>query len=369
MELIDRELGGTTPLDIILDADKQFMAWLDQTPEEDPSLDEFQEELDDGEAGLSATSYWYNTNRMGMLESIHDYLEQLPESGKVLSLWTTLSLLQQLNDDEPLDSFSLAVVHKKLTPKMKTGFFAPYMAPDGNQVRYAMRIIESEPSLHRNELLKKIRRHLVEHLGLEEGQIHFSGMFVLYNNVLRSLFQSQILTISVVFLVIMVMFMVLFRSLQLAIIAVIPNLVSAGAVLGMMGWLNIPLDIMTITVAAITIGIAVDDSIHYVHRYGLEITKDGSRRAAIHRCHASVGRAMYYTSITVTIGFSILGLSNFMPTIYFGIFTGLALAIAMIANLTLLPLLLVRMASPAFCSLPPPKKRRRSMRKNYSLNA
>jgi predicted RND superfamily exporter protein len=355
MELIDRELGGTTPLDVILDADLQFLARLEKTPEEDPDLAEFEDELN-GEAGLSATSYWYNTNRMEKLQAIHDYLQQLPESGKVLSLWTTMSLLQQLNEDEPLDSMSLAVIHKKLTPEIKTTFFDPYMSQDGNQVRYAMRIIESEPSLRRNELLQKIRRHLVERLGLVEEQVHLSGMFVLYNNVLRSLYRSQILTIGVVFLVIMVMFMILFRSLRLAVIAIIPNLIAAGTVLGMMGWLNIPLDIMTITIAAITIGIAVDDTIHYVHRYSYEICRDGDQRASIQRCHASVGRAMYYTSITVIIGFSILALSNFIPTIYFGIFTGLAMAIAMIANLTLLPLLLMYFGPPAFCWLPPTKK-------------
>ena len=156
------------------------------------------------------------------------------------------------------------------------------------------------------------------------------------------MFTSQILTIGVVFLVILGMFLLQFRSLRLAIITIIPNLVSAGLVLGLMGWLDIPLDIMTITIAAITIGIAVDNAIHYVHRFTKEIQIDGDYLAAIKRCHDSVGRAMYYTSITIIIGFSILGLSNFMPTIYFGLFTGLAMLIAMIANLTLLALLLLR---------------------------
>jgi predicted RND superfamily exporter protein len=341
MELMDRELGGTTPLDVILDADPQFLKRVNESWEEDPELADLEDELD-GEAGLSGTSYWYNENQLEKLQEIHEYLQQLNESGKVLSLWTTMSLLQQLNDDEPLDNFSLAIIHKLLPPEIKTDFFDPYLSQDGNQVRYAMRIIESEPSLRRNELLKKIQKHLVEHLGLKEGQVHFSGMFVLYNNVLRSLYRSQILTIGVVFLAIMVMLMILFRSLQQAAIAIIPNMIAASTVLGMMGWLNIPLDIMTISIAAITIGIAVDNSIHYLHRYNDEICKDGDKRACVQRCHTSVGRAMCYTSVTVIIGFSILALSNFMPTIYFGIFTGLAMAIAMIANLTLLPLLLIR---------------------------
>lgn len=177
-------------------------------------------------------------------------------------------------------------------------------------------------------------------------------MFVLYNNVLQSLYRSQILTLGVVFLAIMGMFVVLFRSLRLAVIAIIPNLVAAGLVLGLMGWLRIPLDIMTITIAAITIGIAVDDTIHYVHRFSEEVARDLDYPAAIRRCHASVGRAMYYTSITVIIGFGILALSNFVPTIYFGLFTGLAMAVAMIANLTLLALLLMMLKPSQICWLP-----------------
>ena len=358
MELIDRELGGTTPLEIILDADRQFLESVSEPGEEDPELADLEDEdladLEDdidGEAGLSGTSYWYNDFRLEKLEAIQEYLQQLPESGKVLSLWTTLALMQQLNDDKPLDNFSLAVIHKVLPPEIKTDFFDPYLAQDGNQVRYALRIVESEPSLERNELQNKIRRHLVEHFGLEEGQIHFSGMFVLYNNVLQSLFRSQFLTIGVVFLAIMLMLMILFRSLRLAAIAIIPNLIAASTVLGMMGWMDIPLDIMTISIAAITIGIAVDNTIHYLYRYLHEISSDDDKRACIRRCHASVGRAMYYTSITIIIGFSILGLSNFMPTIYFGIFTGLAMAVAMIANLTLLPLLLICFGPRGFSGL------------------
>ncbi len=343
MELIDRQLGGTTPLDVIIDADPDFLAVQaeeDALAKDDPFADDFFNEKE-ADAGLSGSSYWYNSYRIDTLHEIHQYLDELPESGKVLSMSTTMQMMQMVNEDQPLDNISLAVIHKKLPEAISSALFQPYMSEDGNQVRFSLRVIDSDPNLQRNQLLQKIRLDLTDKFDLKHEQVHLTGMFVLYNNVLQSLFSSQIMTIGVVFLVIMGMFLLQFRSLRLAIIAIIPNLISAGLVLGLMGLLGIPLDIMTITIAAITIGIAVDDTIHYVHRFREEVEVDGDALAAMKRSHDSVGRAMYYTSITIIIGFSILALSNFLPTIYFGLFTGLAMLVAMFANLTLLALLLL----------------------------
>ncbi|MEJ2528792.1 MAG: MMPL family transporter [Gammaproteobacteria bacterium] len=217
------------------------------------------------------------------------------------------------------------------------------MSKDGNQIRFGVRVIDSDKNLKRDVLLKKIKRDLVNKFDLEEGQVHLSGMLVLYNNVLQSLFRSQILTLSVVFVAIFFMLWLLFFSWRLAAIGVAPTIVAAGIILGLMGWLNIPLDIMTITIAAITIGIGVDNTIHYIHRFKEEIGVDWDYWATVERCHASVGRAIYYTSITVTLGFSIMALSNFIPSIYFGVLTGVAMVVALVANLTLLPLLLVKL--------------------------
>ena len=338
MEMIDRELGGTTPLDIIVDAPPDLFASED---EEDIIFEDEFYDGSDSEAGFSGTSYWYNDFKVDTLKTIHDYLDNLPETGKVLSIATTLKMMRQLNEDEPLDNIMLSIIHKKLPEKIKESLFDPYISEDGNQVRFTTRVFESDISLRRNELLKKIRLDLVNNIGLPEDQIHITGMVVLYNNMLQSLYRSQILTIGVVFLAIMLMFIILFRSVKLAAIAIIPNLISAGMVLGFMGWMKIPLDIMTITIAAITIGIAVDDTIHYMHRFLVEIPKDNDYIATMKRCHASIGRAMYYTSVTVIVGFSILALSSFMPTIYFGLLTSLAMTVALVANLTLLPVLLI----------------------------
>lgn len=338
MLTIDQKLGGTTPLDVVLNPDKSYYEYLEELKAEQAEDDGFSTEES---AGISGSSYWFNTFQLETVDEIHKHLESLPQTGKVLSMSTTMQLLTQLNNDQPLDNMSLAVMYKRLPDSIKKTLFNPYMSSDGNQIRFSVRVFESDKTLQRQKLLDQIHKDLTEKIGLEEEQINLSGMVVLYNNMLQSLFQSQIMTLGVVFLAIMIMFMILFRSLKISLIAIVPNIVAAAFVLGLMGWLNIPLDIMTITIAAITIGIAVDDTIHYIHRFSEEYPKDYDGWAAVHRCHKSIGRAMYYTSVTITLGFSILALSNFIPTIYFGLLTGVAMIIALLADIMLLPILLV----------------------------
>ena len=353
---IDRELGGTTPFDVIIDADPEFFvqpqtpvdsggAAADEFGDDEFAADEFADELfaDDGsaDADLGATSYWYNTFRLAQVAEIHRYLDSLPETGKVLSMHTAMETLRAINEGETPGTFFLSILYKRLPDNVKSVLIDPYLSADGNQVRFSVRVFESDPELRRDELLTRIRADLVEQFDLKPEQVHVTGMLVLYNNVLQSLYRSQILTLGFVFLVILGMFLVLFRKPLLALIALVPNLLAAVAVLGFMGWVGVPLDIMTITIAAIVVGIGVDDSIHYVHRFRQEFAHDGDYLGAVSRSHGSIGRAMFYTSVIVTAGFAVLVLSNFIPTIYFGLFTGFAMLFAMVANLTLLPLLLV----------------------------
>ncbi|MDX2438910.1 MAG: MMPL family transporter, partial [Desulfobacterales bacterium] len=248
---------------------------------------------------------------------------------------------EKLNSGKPLDNFKLALLCSELPDEFKNIVLKPYVSVEHDQVRFSIRIIDSEKSLKRNELLKRIHNDLIGKLGLKEKNVHLTGMLVLYNNMLQSLFNSQILTLGITVLALMGMFLILFRSIKIALIAIFPNLLSIGVVLGFMGWLKIPLDMMTITIAAISVGIAVDDTIHYIHRFKQEFEIDQNYINAVHRSHGSIGYAMYYTSLTIIIGFSILVLSNFIPSIYFGLLTGLAMLIALIAALTLLPQLIV----------------------------
>jgi predicted RND superfamily exporter protein len=285
-------------------------------------------------------NYWFNSEKLLEVEKIHDYLETQPQVGKVLSIATTLKVVRLLNDGRVPDDYDLTLYRKLFPKQAKKTFLEPYLSADANQIRITLRIEETNPTLNRGALMEKIKRHLVDQLKIAESRIRFTGMAVLYNNMLNSLYQSQIMTLGVVFLAILTMFVILFRNISLAILAIIPNVLSAGTILGMMGWLKIPLDMMTITIAAITIGIAVDAAIHYVHRFKREFIDNPNYKEVVLLCHKSIGRAIYYTSITVTVGFSILTLSNFIPTIYFGFLTGVAMAVALLSNLTLLPLLI-----------------------------
>ena len=340
MSVIDTQLGGTTPLSIIIDAEKDFFTYLEEVEKDrlatslsDDPFSEVEEREEE--------NYWFNSEKLLEVEKIHNYLETLPQVGKVLSIATTLKVVRLLNDDRVPDDYDLTLYRKLFPKEAKKTFLDPYLSADANQIRIALRIEETNPTLNRGELMEKIKRHLVDELKITEARIRFTGMAVLYNNMLRSLYQSQIMTLGVVFVAILLMFVILFRNIGLAILAIVPNILSAGTILGLMGWLKIPLDMMTITIAAITIGIAVDAAIHYVHRFKREFSRNSNYRAGVLLCHGSIGRAIYYTSITVTVGFSILTLSNFIPTIYFGFLTGIAMVVALLSNLTLLPLLIV----------------------------
>ena len=334
MVVIDQELGGTTPLDVIIDAPQWF-------EEEQQALAEM--DLPDlGGGGLTAESYWYNARNLRQVVDIHDYIDAQPETGKVLSMATTTRMIMLLNEGQWPGDFVLALLHRMVPEALKAVLFDPYMADDGNQIRFAVRVVDSDPDLRRDEFLQRVRSDLIEQFELEPDQVHLTGPMVLYNNVIQSLYQSQAQTLGVVFIAIGLMFLLLFRSLKMAVIGVAPTVLAALTVLGVMGWFAIPLDIMTITIAAITIGIGVHDTIHYSYRYRDEVLEKGYEGAAM-RAHLSVGRAMFYTTLVVTLGFSILTLSNFVPTILFGLFTGVAMVFALLANMTLLPLLLQRM--------------------------
>jgi hypothetical protein len=338
MKVIDQHLGGTTPLDVIVEFETPPAPPAEAAATEaDAVFDQF-DELDKAE---SDPKYWFTAEKMDRVKAVHAYLESLPETGKVLSLATLLSIAEKLNDGKPLDSLELALLYSEAPDKLKALLIKPFVSVEHNQVRFWARVRDSDKALRRNELLKKIKEELPGSLGLNKEKVRLSGLLVLYNNMLQSLFGSQILTFGVTVLVLMGTYLVEFRSLKIALIAIVPNALPIAIVLGVMGWLNIPLDMMTITIAAIGLGISDDFTIHYIHRFKDEFQKDHKYIPAMHRSHGSIGHAMFYTSITIIFGFSILALSNFIPTVYFGLLTCLAMTIAILDALTLLPELLI----------------------------
>lgn len=333
LKVIDNELGGTMPLEIIIDPDSDFISILNELDEETNELDAlFFDEAEDETKPV----YWLNPKMLDRARLVHQHLESYPVVGKVISIVTSIDIIETLNGAS-FDEFELAVVRKRIPEEIENDIINPYLSEDSNQIRFGIRIIESDPDLNRKALLTSIENFLVDEVKFEKEQVHLTGMMVLYNNMLQSLFRSQILTIGAVFIAILIMFILLFRNISLALIAIVPNIFSAVFILGIMGWAGIPLDMMTITIAAITIGISVDDTIHYIHRLQKEFPLDRNYKETINRCHGGIGKAMYYTSIAIIFGFALLSFSNFIPTIYFGLLTGFAMLVALAGDLLLLP--------------------------------
>ena len=332
MKLIDEKLGGTTPLEVIL----KFPKTKNETFEEN---DEFEDWGDDDQKGEE--KYWFTKDKIETITNVHNYLDNLPQVGKVLSFSSIIDVATQLNNNKPLGTLEMGVLYSKIPQSIKTEIIDPYISIKDNEARISLRIIDSQEDLRRNDLINKINYDIQNELGIEKDRYKLAGVLILFNNLLQSLFKSQILTLGLVMIGIFAMFIILFKNIKLSLIGVVPNFIAAFFILGIIGMLGIPLDMMTITIAAITIGIAVDNSIHYIYRFKEEFNSIKNYKETLKRCHSTVGVAILNTSITIVFGFSILVLSKFIPTIYFGIFTGIAMLLAMISVLTLLPSLIL----------------------------
>ncbi len=336
LELIDRKLGGTTPLDVLIKFESQNDLSEMAEVSGDSELDLLLGTVSEGDP----VDYWFTPEKIKTVSDAHDFLASRYGVGQVLSLASLIRVGESVTR-ESFDSFQLAVLYKRMPEDLKQALLTPYVSIDTNEVRLTARVKDSLPDLRRADLLREISAGLEQELGLSPERVQISGLVVLYNNMLQSLFESQILSLGVVMLGIAAMLLVLFRSLKLAIIGIVPNLLAAAVILGVMGWTKIPLDMMTITIASITLGIAVDNSIHYLYRFRSELPRLQDYVSTLHYCHANIGRAIFYTAITIIVGFSILVLSNFLPTIFFGLLTALGMAIALLASLTLLPRLIL----------------------------
>ncbi len=332
MKLIDEQLGGTTPLEVIL----KFPEAKKENIEDDDGFDDWEEDSEQDEE-----KYWFTKDKIDTIASVHNYLDNLPQVGKVLSFSSIIDVATQLNNNKPLGTLEMGVLYSKIPESIKTEIIDPYISIEDNEARISLRIIDSQENLRRNDLINKINFDIQNKLGIEEDRYKLAGVLILFNNLLQSLFKSQILTLGLVMIGIFAMFLILFKNVKLSLIGVVPNFIAAFFILGIIGILGIPLDMMTITIAAITIGIAVDNSIHYIYRFKEEFRKIKDYKETLKICHSTVGTAILNTSITIVFGFSILILSKFIPTIYFGVFTGLAMLLAMISVLTLLPSLIL----------------------------
>lgn len=333
---IDKDLGGTATLDIIIKEPKEDLMINDNVVDDVFFDDLFEDE------NSQASGYWWNIYSLSKLEEIHDYLDHKEEIGKVLSVASGLKLARKINDDQDLNDLELALLRSVLPEDIKDTLLYSYINEDDSVVRISTRVVESSDGLNRNNLITEIKNDLINEFKLEDDQITITGLAVLYNNMLQSLFSAQIGSIIIVFSVIGLMFLAIFKTFKAMIIGLIPNIFVAMSVLGVLGLSGLPLDIMTITVAAISVGMAVDNTIHYMYRYKKEYINTNDPLTAINITHTNIGRALFYTAATISIGFSILSFSNFFPTVLFGLFTSMALIISFVSSLTLLPNLLVK---------------------------
>ncbi len=332
MKLIDEKLGGTTPLEVILTFPKKTVPKID----EDDNFEDWSDNEDQNDE-----RYWFTKDKIDKIKAVHNYLDELPPVGKVLSFTSIIEVATQLNNNKPLGTLEMGLLYSKIPESIRKEIIDPYISIEHNEARISLRIIDSQDGLRRNDLIQKINFDLKNKLNLNEDEFKLAGVLILFNNLLQSLFKSQILTLGLVMIGIFSMFIVLFKNIKLSLIGVVPNFIAAFFILGIIGLLEIPLDMMTITIAAITIGIAVDNSIHYIYRFKEEFSKNKDYEKALKICHSTVGVAILNTSITIVFGFSILVFSKFIPTIYFGVFTGIAMLLAMISVLTLLPALIL----------------------------
>jgi len=330
MKLIDEKLGGTTPLEIIVK--------FKETSSKKDSSDDFFETSNSDEF---KDSYWFTNFRTETITNVHKYLESLPEIGKVLSFYSVIQMGEKINANKKLGSLEMAILYSKLPDDIKKNIVTPYISIENNEARFSVRVVDSNPNLNRKELLKKIQNHLEENLKISNDDFKVTGVFVLFNNQLQSLYKSQIQTLSFSYFGILFALFILFRSWKLSLIASAPDIVASMLILGSLGFLKIPLDMMTITIATIVMGIGTRAGIYYINRFKSEFAIHKDYKKTIIACHETVGRSIVIAALTIIFGFSILVLSNFNPTINFGILIGIAIFAALILSLTIMPLLLL----------------------------
>ena len=330
MQIIDTKLGGTIPVDVIV-------KFKESEPKQEKSdeKDDFESEF---ENDAKSAKYWFNSYHTRIAEKVHDYLKEQNFVGNVSSLATLIKAIKELNNGVS-DDFLLAAMYEKLPLEYKKILLSPYVSVENDELRFSLRIVDSDPNLRRNLFLKELREGLAELTKNDNVSIEVAGMMVLYNNMLQNLLSSQVDTFGLTVAILFVIFCFVFRSIKLATIAIVSNLIPLCTLFGVMGFFGIPLDVMSITIAAISIGIGVDDIIHYIHRFKEELlTKDVFE--SIKAAHASIGYAMYYTSFTIFLGFSVMITSNFIPTIYFGLLTDLVMVFMLLGALIILPSLI-----------------------------
>jgi predicted RND superfamily exporter protein len=189
-------------------------------------------------------------------------------------------------------------------------------------------------------LITEVRHYLTEHFP-DSIKARVTGPTVLVTNLVDTLLASQIESLALASGVVFCMVAVLFRSLRVGLLAMLPNLLPILFNLGLMGWVGIPLDTATAMISAVAIGIAVDDTVHILAGYQHELAGGATIPQALRRVYVVKGRAVVYTSLILCAAFGLVMVSNFLPTAHFGALSALTMISALVADLLFLPALLL----------------------------
>jgi hypothetical protein len=310
LEYIDTRMGGTTPLEIVLTS---------------------------GEPGFFRTE-----EGLRAIAAAAAGLDAVPEAANVRSLRTLMD-----EGRKAIPGMKVEQMNALLKGFKMEGLIREFVNADFTVARVIVRFRETAPTLHRNNILRDLRKRLEERPELRGLQARPTGIFLLYANMLNSLIRSQKDTFLMVLGAIYVMLVLLFRAPLLSLVILVPQVLPVFACLGTMGWTGIPLDLVTVMIASVAMGVGIDAAIQYTVRYRLELAAaGGDRRAAVTRSHATIGRAIWIATSIVVAGFAILSFSKFVPTVTFGLFTALAMLMGQFAALTLLPSLFLLLGLP-----------------------
>jgi len=208
--------------------------------------------------------------------------------------------------------------------------------PEAGRMRIFMRALEQQPAETKLDLIA--RAEAVAQETFPDAKA--TGLYVLLAHLIESLLSDQLVSFAIATVGIAVMMAIAFRSIPIGLMSIIPNVFPILLVIGMMGWIGVPINIGTAMIASVSMGLTVDSSIHYLSGYRRCREEGMDHYAALRATHAGVGRAVIFASAALILGFTVLTLSHFIPLIYFGVLVSAAMLGGLLGDLILLPLLL-----------------------------
>ena len=273
------------------------------------------------------------------MEKLQDYLKGIPEVTKSVSVVDYVKYLNTLLNKDVPDSQVItkdkAIDYVKLASLHGDNIVKSLYTKNYNEGRVSVRM-KNVGSARYEEIVNDIEGYIKLNFPLSVG-CAITGIVPLLMDMQGHLIESQIKTFTLAFILVFISIALLLKSARIGMMSMIPNLIPIAITLGVMGYVGINLDVATIMIASVAIGISVDDTIHFLYRFKEEFKKDRDHYLAIQRTLSGVGRALIFTTVVATCGFLVFCLSDFKAIQYFGLLTGITMVSAIIADLLILP--------------------------------